>query len=430
MSYTLLLADNSVTTHRVVELTFAEHGVRVVSVSDGDQAIERLKAEKPDIVLADTGLEKVNGYELAEIITRAPQLTGVPVLLLMGAFDTLDEQRVKRSGAAGVLFKPFEPGLVIKRVKELLGFGGNDRAPASGPPRMVTPEGPPPLRPPAGPRGVGPPPPSLDADISVPPSAWDELRARSGLSADTAHVEGQVAGDDYFDRLDAAFESLDARLAGRSTQRPGARPAPHAPAASAPAPPVASEDSMAEAPVYEVDRDWFNQPATPVTPPPVASIAEPRPAPAPPPLAPAAPDPAARVAPASARADMHGSHDQIPPPFDKLRAAPSNVEGPKQPAVESREGGAEQLMMVPASHVADAFASLLAAEQGEMPHAQGPVIEISDEVIDRIAARVAEQVTEGMLIDTVSHIVSAVTERLVKEEIARIRGKPDAKHPQ
>jgi CheY-like chemotaxis protein len=409
MSYTLLLADNSVTTHRVVELTFAEHGVRVVSVSDGDQAIERLKAEKPDIVLADIGLEKVDGYELAEIITRAPRLAGVPVLLLMGAFDTLDEQRVKQSGAAGVLFKPFEPGLVIRRVKELLGFGGNDRPPASGPARMVTPAGPPPLRPPAGPRGVGPPPPSLDADISVPPSAWDELRARSGLSADTAHVEGQVAGDDYFDRLDAAFDSLDARLAGRSTQRPGARPAPRAPGAAASAPPAASEDSLAEAPLYEVDRDWFSQPAPPVTPPPIASIAEPPPAPAPPLPAPAA---SAPVAAASARAEMHASVGET---------------SPKRPAFEGPEGGPEQLMMVPTSHVADAFASLLAAEQGEMPHAQGPVIEISDEVIDRIAARVAEHLTEGMLIDTVSHIVGVVTERLVKEEIARIRGKPDAK---
>jgi CheY-like chemotaxis protein len=417
MSYTLLLADDSVTTHRLVELTFAEHGVRVVSVSDGEQAVERLKAEKPDIVLAEIGLGKVDGYELAEIITRTPRLAGVPVLLLMGAFDTLDEQRVRQSGAAGVVVKPFEPGLVIKRVKELLGFGGNDRPPASGPARMVTPAGPPPLRPPAGPRGVGPPPPPRDADIPVPPSAWDELRASSGLSADTAHVEGQATGDDYFDRLDAAFDSLDARLAGRSTQRPGARPAPRAPVAAAPAPPAASEDSMAEAPVYDVDRDWFNQPAPPVTPPPVGSAPAPAPAvaPAPPPSAPAAPAPVAPVASASARAEMHASYGET---------------SPTRPAFESREGGPEHLTMVPASHVADAFASLLAAEQGEMPHAQAPVIEISDEVIDRIAARVAEHLTEGMLIDTVSHIVGAVTERLVKEEIARIRAAAPTKKPQ
>ena len=58
MSYTLLLADDSVTTQRVLELTFAEHGVRVVGVTDGEQALERLTTEKADIVLADIGLAK------------------------------------------------------------------------------------------------------------------------------------------------------------------------------------------------------------------------------------------------------------------------------------------------------------------------------------------------------------------------------------
>ena len=106
--YTLLLADDSVTTQRVLELTFAEHGVRVVGVTDGAQALERLKSEQIDIVLADIGLAKVNGYDLAARITQQPQLASVPVLLLTGAFDIVDEDRVRQSGAAGTLVKPLE----------------------------------------------------------------------------------------------------------------------------------------------------------------------------------------------------------------------------------------------------------------------------------------------------------------------------------
>ena len=56
MPHTLLLADDSVTIRRVIELTFADEDIRVVSVGDGQQAIDRIRAEPPDIVLADTGM--------------------------------------------------------------------------------------------------------------------------------------------------------------------------------------------------------------------------------------------------------------------------------------------------------------------------------------------------------------------------------------
>ena len=75
MPHTLLLADDSVTIQRVIELTFAEEDVQVVAVSDGDQAIERLESAPPDIVLADIGMA---GVALAEGIGEA---TGLEVSL-------------------------------------------------------------------------------------------------------------------------------------------------------------------------------------------------------------------------------------------------------------------------------------------------------------------------------------------------------------
>ena len=62
MPHRLLLADDSVTIQRVIELTFAEEGVDVVAVGDGQQAIDRLAAERFDIVLADVGMPGKNGY--------------------------------------------------------------------------------------------------------------------------------------------------------------------------------------------------------------------------------------------------------------------------------------------------------------------------------------------------------------------------------
>ena len=120
MPHTLLLADDSVTIQRVIELTFADEDVVVVAVSDGDQAIARLEASPPDIVLADIGMPGKNGYEVAQYIRRSPRLAHIPVVLLTGAFEPVDQARADEAGCDGVLAKPFEPQLVIGRVKELL----------------------------------------------------------------------------------------------------------------------------------------------------------------------------------------------------------------------------------------------------------------------------------------------------------------------
>ena len=120
MPYTLLLADDSVTIQRVIELTFADEDIQVTAVSDGEQAIQRLEAAPPDIVLADIGMPGRNGYEVAQFIKQSPRLAHIPVVLLTGAFEPVDQARASEAGCDGVLAKPFEPQLVIGRVKELL----------------------------------------------------------------------------------------------------------------------------------------------------------------------------------------------------------------------------------------------------------------------------------------------------------------------
>jgi len=66
----VLLADDSTTIQRVVELSFAGGDVSVVSVGDGDQAVEAIRRSPPDLVLADIGMPGRSGYEVVEVIPR------------------------------------------------------------------------------------------------------------------------------------------------------------------------------------------------------------------------------------------------------------------------------------------------------------------------------------------------------------------------
>jgi CheY-like chemotaxis protein len=185
----LLLADDSVTIQRVVELTFSGEDVEVISVGDGEQAILRLPAERPHIVLADIGMPKRNGYDVAAFVKGQPDLAHIPVVLLAGAIEPVDEQRARDVGSAGVLVKPFEPQQVIARVRELV--EKHKALPATPAPvdHQV------PHRP-------------LPAELLLPeplPVAPPEPERRA-----VAPEAGDGSLDDYFDRLDAAFATLGA----------------------------------------------------------------------------------------------------------------------------------------------------------------------------------------------------------------------------
>src|SRR6185295_15386059 len=106
-------------------LTFADEAIKVVAVSDGDQAIERIDADPPDIVLADIGMPGRTGYEVAQHIKQSERLVHIPVVLLTGAFEPVDQARATAAGCDAVLAKPFEPQLVIALVKELLARSGS-----------------------------------------------------------------------------------------------------------------------------------------------------------------------------------------------------------------------------------------------------------------------------------------------------------------
>ena len=117
---TLLLADDSVTIQRVIELTFADEDVRVVSVGDGRRALQWMEREVPDVVLVDVAVPEVDGYALTAAMRQSARLRRVPVLLLAGAFEPVDDGKARQAGADGVLVKPFEPDELVGRVRELV----------------------------------------------------------------------------------------------------------------------------------------------------------------------------------------------------------------------------------------------------------------------------------------------------------------------
>ena len=124
----ILLADDSVTIQKVIELTFMDEDYEVRAVSNGDDAIKALPEVEPQFVIADVHMPGANGYEVCR--RSKERRPDVPVLLLVGTFEPFDEAQSRAVGADSYLKKPFDSQELLQRVGELLSRGAAPASPA------------------------------------------------------------------------------------------------------------------------------------------------------------------------------------------------------------------------------------------------------------------------------------------------------------
>ncbi|MCL4836905.1 MAG: response regulator [Thermoanaerobaculia bacterium] len=208
MSKRILLADDSVTIQKVVELTFLDEDFEVVSVSNGTQALARLEEGEPDLVIADVHMPGAGGLEVCrESKSRRPW---IPVLLLVGTFEPFDPSEATAAGADAYLKKPFDSQELLRQARELIAAG---EAPVPVPvsePEELLPEAP---------------------AASEPSFSWG-----SSLGDEPASTEVRPPDDLAPAGESGAFASPLTGLAFRDLTPPAAPEEPFAPPAAAEAP--------------------------------------------------------------------------------------------------------------------------------------------------------------------------------------------------
>jgi CheY-like chemotaxis protein len=133
----ILVADDNSNIQKMVGLALKDQGIDVVAVGNGEAAVRKISDVHPDLVLADVFMPVRNGYEVCQYVKGDSALAHIPVILLVGAFDPLDEQEAQRVGADGVLKKPFvPPDPLISMVKSALTRAGVSIGGAPPPPAV------------------------------------------------------------------------------------------------------------------------------------------------------------------------------------------------------------------------------------------------------------------------------------------------------
>ena len=129
----ILVADDNSNIQKMVGLALKDQGIDVVAVGNGEAAVRKIADVRPDLVLADVFMPVRNGYEVCQFVKMDSSLSHIPVILLVGAFDPLDEQEAQRVGADGVLKKPFiPPDPLISMVKSALQRAGVSHGNSAG----------------------------------------------------------------------------------------------------------------------------------------------------------------------------------------------------------------------------------------------------------------------------------------------------------
>jgi CheY-like chemotaxis protein len=120
MALRVLLADESTTIKKVMQLALQDFAVEVKAVQSGVDVAEVARSFKPDILFIDVLLPKKNGYEVARETKADSELAKIPCVLMWSSFMDLDEASAQKSGAEGRLEKPFDVETIRSLVKELV----------------------------------------------------------------------------------------------------------------------------------------------------------------------------------------------------------------------------------------------------------------------------------------------------------------------
>ncbi len=118
MAERIILADDSITIQKVVGLTFASEDYELAVFDNGTDALEAIKSDPPALVLADTDMPGLNGFELCETIKNSS--LSVPVILLYNTYEVFDSEKAQAVGADYSSPKPFDSSDLLAQISKLI----------------------------------------------------------------------------------------------------------------------------------------------------------------------------------------------------------------------------------------------------------------------------------------------------------------------
>lgn len=120
MAKKILAVDDDKHIADLLKVVLEEEGYEVVPVYGGQEALEKLKTLKPDLIMLDIGMPKLNGWQTLEQIKKDEKTKNIPVVMLTGHESDLSKEAMQAKGVSDYLTKPFVHEDMLSRVKQAL----------------------------------------------------------------------------------------------------------------------------------------------------------------------------------------------------------------------------------------------------------------------------------------------------------------------
>lgn len=114
----ILAVDDSLTIRELINFVLSNAGFNVVLAEDGLEGLDRLERMKPDVIITDVNMPRLDGLGFIEKI-RDGQARGTPILVLTTESEPALKQRAKAAGATGWIVKPFNPTQLLEAVNRV-----------------------------------------------------------------------------------------------------------------------------------------------------------------------------------------------------------------------------------------------------------------------------------------------------------------------
>jgi len=116
----ILVVDDKPEVVQLVKATLEGEDYQVIDASDGREALEKIGKEKPDLVLLDVIMPKMDGFEVLTKVKNDPQTKDIPIIMLTARGQKLDKDKGRRLGAQDYIVKPFSPSHLLRKIEEIM----------------------------------------------------------------------------------------------------------------------------------------------------------------------------------------------------------------------------------------------------------------------------------------------------------------------
>ncbi|MDQ2100508.1 MAG: response regulator [Tychonema bourrellyi B0820] len=117
---TVMVVDDSVTLRQMITDLLKSRGLSVTVASDGVEALEEIKKNRPDLVVLDIVMPRMNGYEVCRRLKSDPKTQNLPVVMCSSKSEEFDRYWGIKQGADAYIAKPFHPQELVGTIKQLL----------------------------------------------------------------------------------------------------------------------------------------------------------------------------------------------------------------------------------------------------------------------------------------------------------------------